>query len=81
MEVSFANVLSRHVFVKIIFFCGPTMAGAKLYSHLAVTMRALNYILPVFFLGTTIFLWQKAKIGFHLTESNGSLFFLPLLVV
>ena len=35
---------------------------------------------PVFSLARS-FLQQKSKIGFHSTESNGSFFFLPLLVV
>ena len=49
MELSFAKAVLLHVFVKIIFFHGPTMVGTWIYSHLAVIMRALNYIFPVFF--------------------------------
>ena len=51
------------------------MAGTKLYSHLAVMMKALNYIFLFFFFPPfDYYLGQKAKIGFHPTESNGSIF-------
>ena len=48
------------MFLLRIFFHGPTMVGTKLYSHLAVMMRALNYIFAVFFLRKAIFFVAKS---------------------
>ena len=80
MEVSFANVVLLHVFVKNIFPWPYNGRNLDLFSS-GCYDEGTKLLFPCFFLGKAIFLWQKAKIGFHSTESNGSFFFLPLLVV
>ena len=54
--------------LRLIFF-GTKMVETLFFSHLAVMMRVLNYFF--LFFPWHDFLWQKVKIGFHLTESNG----------
>ena len=53
---AFCKCPSSACFCQDYFFCGPTMAGTKLYSHLAVTMRVLNFIFPVFSLVRLLFM-------------------------
>ena len=72
MEVSFANVL-LHVLVKIIFLWPYNGRNQALFSPGCYDEGA-KLLFSCFFPQHDYFLWQKAKIGLHSTESNDSFF-------
>ena len=75
MEVSFANVVLLQIFAKIIFLRPYNARNLVLLSP-GCCDEGAALLFPVFIPPQLFFFWQKAKIGFRSTESNGS-FFLP----
>ena len=80
MEVSFANVVLLLVFGKNIFSWPYNGRNLDLFSP-GCYDEGVKLHFSCLFLRYDYFLWQKAKIGFYPAESNGSFFFLCLLVV
>ena len=76
----FCKCRSSSCFVKIIFPWPYNGRNLDLFSPGCYNEGSKLHF-SLFFPWQGHFLRQKAKIGFHSTESNGSFFFLPLLVV